>query len=306
MEFGVHLPQVGRQADREQVMRFAREADTLGFASGWVSDHVAWPTKVESKYPYTADGGFPAPANTPFLEPLSELLFVAGCTENLRLGTTVLIAGYRPPLLQAKMWSTLDVLSGGRAILGIGVGWMKEEFDVIGMPYDHRGARADEMLDIFANVFREDFVSHEGRFYQFPEIGFAPKPLNGHIPIWVGGHTKPALRRAARYGDGLHMAFSPPELVKESWAELEGYCEAEGRKRSELELSLRVFLNFGEGAEEKKSLYGSVDHIVDQIGQYAEAGVQHLILDIVARGGTQGRLEAMQRFAADIRPQVTA
>jgi alkanesulfonate monooxygenase SsuD/methylene tetrahydromethanopterin reductase-like flavin-dependent oxidoreductase (luciferase family) len=149
MEFGVHLPHLGHQAERGPLMEFARKADQLGFHSGWVSDHVAWPTEVESRYPYSDNGDFPAPFNTPWLDPLGTLLFVAACTERLRLGTTVLILGYRPPVQTAKLLATLDVLSEGRAILGVGVGWMREEFEALGMPFDHRGARGDEQLEIF-------------------------------------------------------------------------------------------------------------------------------------------------------------
>lgn len=306
MQFGVHLPQVGRQANREQVLRFAREADTLGIESGWVSDHVAWPLEIESEYPYSDTGSAPAPYDIPFLEPLATLLFVAGCTERMRLGTTVMVAGYRPPVQTAKMWSTLDVLSGGRAILGIGIGWMKEEFEALGMPSDNRGPRTDEQLEIFVKLFRDATPSHEGRFYQFPKIGFEPKPLKNHIPIWIGGHTTPALRRAARYGDGLHAAFTDPAGVRESWETLRTICEEQGRDRSELELSLRLYLNFGEGSDEKKSLTGTVDQMVERIGEYAEIGVSHIILDIVARGGADGRLEAMQRFVNDVRPKLPA
>ena len=119
--------------------RSRSELNALGYHSGWVSDHIAWPSDIESRYPYTPDGAFPAPQNMPWLDPIGTLFFVAGCTERLKLGTTVLILGYRPPVQTAKAIASLDVVSEGRVILGVGVGWMREEFEVLGMPYDHRG-----------------------------------------------------------------------------------------------------------------------------------------------------------------------
>src|SRR5947209_7399485 len=176
MEFGVHLPHLGRQATRETVRDFSRKVDELGFDSVWASDHIAWPADVHSRYPYSETGAFPAPFGTPWLDPLGTLLFVAACTERVRLGTTVLILGYRPPVQTAKLLATLDMLSGGRLILGAGVGWMREEFEVLGMPFDHRGARADEQLEVFEALFSQEHPSYEGRFYRFPPVGFEPKP----------------------------------------------------------------------------------------------------------------------------------
>ena len=118
MDWGIHLPHLGRQATRQNVLDFARPADQLGFHSGWVSDHIAWPKEIASKYPYTDDGSFAPPPDMPWLDPIGTMFFVAACTENLRLGGTVLILGYRPPMLTAKAMASLDVLSGGRATVG--------------------------------------------------------------------------------------------------------------------------------------------------------------------------------------------
>ena len=149
MEWGIHLPHIGRQASREAVLRMARSADELGMHSGWVSDHIAWPAHIESNYPYTDDGHFPAGNDMPWLDPVGTLFFVGAVTERLKLGATVLILGYRPPMLTAKAFASLDVMTDGRALLGVGVGWMREEFEALGMPWDHRGARADEQLELF-------------------------------------------------------------------------------------------------------------------------------------------------------------
>ena len=304
MKFGVHLPHLGRQASGAVLRDFAREAEALGFASAWASDHIAWPAEVASRYPYSEQGEFPAPFNLPWLDPLGTLLFTAACTERIRLGTTVLILGYRPPVQTAKLLATLDVLSGGRTILGVGVGWMAEEFDALGMPFDHRGARADEQLAIFEALFTEELPAFEGRFYRFPAIGFQPKPPRGHIPVWVGGNTEPAFRRVARYGDGFHAAFTPVAELVEQWARVRAICEQQGRDPATVELSARVFLDPAGSARPEVSISGGVEQMREQVGAYAAIGVSHLLLDITAAGGVAGRTEAMRRFAAEVMPAV--
>ena len=206
MDIGVHLPQLGRGATRDALVEFCTEAERLGVHSGWVSDHIAWPAEIAANYPYSDDGSFPAPNSMAWLEPIGTLLFVAGITEQIKLGQTVLIMGYRPPVQTAKLIATLDVLSQGRAILGAGVGWMREEFEVLGMPFDHRGKRADEQLEIFERLFADETPSYDGEFYSFPEIRFEPKPVQDRIPVWIGGASEPAFRRTARFGDCFHAA----------------------------------------------------------------------------------------------------
>lgn len=309
MQFGVHLPHIGPQATRDTVMRFAQEAEALGFDSCWVSDHIAYPdtATIESRYPYNDTGDFPAPAQLPWLDAIGTLLFVAGCTERLQLGTTVLILGYRPAIQTAKLWTTLDTVSAGRAILGVGVGWMEEEFNALGMPFDHRGPRGDETLAIFDALFTQDTITFDGPFTKFGPVGFAPKPVrDGHIPIWVGGHATPAFRRAARYGDAFHAVFIPPETVAEQWAEVGRWCDEIGRDRNDVDLTLRLRLALESEAEDDGALRGSADQIVDLIGRYADVGVSHFTLDVapVGPGGVDGQLEAMRRFASDIRPRL--
>ncbi|MEM9562537.1 MAG: LLM class F420-dependent oxidoreductase [Actinomycetota bacterium] len=302
MDFGVHLPQLGRSANRANLLEWATEADRLGLHSAWVSDHIAWPRDIESSYPYTDDGSFPGGFDMPWLDPLGTLTFVAAVTERIRLGTTVLILGYRPPVLTAKWYSTLDVLSDGRAILGVGVGWMREEFEVLGMPFDHRGARADEQLEIFDRLFADDTPSYDGTYYSFPEIGFSPKPPGGRIPIWVGGSSEAAFRRTARHGDAFHAAFEPIERVGDEWAAIGRACEAIGRDRSELALSVRAYLDPGAAMEPEKSIQGSAAQMAETIGRWRDVGVDHLALDVVAGGGAAGRLDALRAFMADVAP----
>lgn len=302
MKIGVHLPQLGRSADRQNLITWAEEADRLGLHSGWVSDHVAWPRDIESKYPYTADGAFPGGFDMPWLDPLGTLMFVAARTERIRLGTTVLILGYRPPVLTAKFMASLDVLSQGRAILGVGVGWMREEFEVLGMPFDHRGARADEQLEIFEALFTQDTPGYGGTYYQFPEVGFSPKPHQTPIPIWVGGSTTAAFRRVARFGEAFHAAFEPLDTVAAEWAQVGDHCHQAGRGRDEVELSVRLYLDPQSRMDPAVSVQGSAEQMIDTVGRWAGIGTSHLVLDVTSGGGAEGRLDALRAFMADVAP----
>ncbi|MDH3681246.1 MAG: LLM class F420-dependent oxidoreductase [Acidimicrobiia bacterium] len=300
MDFGVHLPQLGRSADRRALITWAEEADRLGLHSGWVSDHIAWPRDISSKYPYTDDGSFPGGFDMPWLDPLGTLMFVAARTERLRLGTTVLILGYRPPVLTAKWMATLDVLSEGRAILGVGVGWMREEFEVIGMPFDHRGARADEQLEVFEALFTQPTPSYDGSYYAFEEVGFSPKPRQEPLPIWVGGNSEAAYRRTARFGEAFHAAFEPIETVTEEWAAVGRACDAIGRDRGAVSLSVRMYLDADARMAPEVSVQGTADEMADTIGRWRDIGVTHILLDVVAGGGSEGRLDALRAFMTEV------
>ncbi len=304
MDIGVHLPQLGRGASRQALIDFCSEAERLGVHSGWVSDHIAWPAEIHSKYPYTDDGSFPAPNDMAWLEPIGTLLFVAAVTERMKLGQTVLIMGYRPPVQTAKLMATLDVLSEGRAILGAGVGWMKEEFEVLGMPYDHRGARADEQLEIFTKLFTEETPSYDGTYYQFPEIRFEPKPPQGRIPVWVGGASEAAFRRTAKYGDCFHAAFEPIETVEAEWVRVQELVVEAGRAASEVTLSIRLYLDPTAAMKPKMSVAGSPEQMIETLSKWQGIGVDHVLVDITAPGGPSGRLEALQRFMTEVVPNI--
>ena len=304
MDIGVHLPQLGRGATRAALMEFCTEAERLNVHSGWVSDHIAWPADISSKYPYSDDGSFPAPNSMAWLEPIGTLLFAAAITETMRLGQTVLIMGYRPPVQTAKLIATLDVLSEGRAILGAGIGWMREEFEVLGMPYDNRGKRADEQLEIFDRLFRDDTPSFDGEFYSFPEIKFEPKPVQSRIPVWVGGASEPAFRRTARFGDCFHAAFEPIETVEREWARVRELTTEAGRDAADMQLSIRLYLDPAGAMKPSLSIAGSAEQMIDTMSQWQAIGVDHVLVDITAPGGSSGRLEAMQAFMTDVVPNV--
>ena len=300
MEWGVHLPQLGHEVGREILLNFSRRIDELGMHSGWVSDHVCWPADIEPKYPYSDDGSFPAPNDIAWLDPIGTLLFVAGCTENLKLGTTVLILPYRLPVVTAKQLATLDVVSNGRLILGVGVGWMHEEAKILGMPFDHRGKRSNEQLELFQLLFTEEEPQFDGNFYQLPRVKFEPKPVQHPVPVWVGGATQAAFERVARYGQGFQAAFQPLEVVKEEIDAVHRCCEAIDRDPAELTMSVRVYLDPNELMESAKSIAGTREQMLSSINKMEEIGISHVVLDPVAPGGVSGRLQAVEQFMEEV------
>ena len=171
MQWGVHLPHLGHRVDRDDVIECAREAERLGCHSVWVSDHVCWPSlsAIASRYPYSDDGEFLVSPDMGWLDAIGTLFFVATVTSEVKLATSVLVLPYRSPVTTAKQIASLDILSSGRVILGVGVGWMAEEAQILGMPWNRRGARSDEQLEIFRTLFEDEAPRFEGEFYQFPE-----------------------------------------------------------------------------------------------------------------------------------------
>ncbi len=298
--WGVHLPHLGRHVDRSTLVDFAQRIEALGCDSGWVSDHVCWPAEIASRYPYTDDGSFAPAPDMGWLDPIGTQTFVAGVTSRLKLGFTVLILPYRQPVATAKQLATLDVLSEGRLILGVGVGWMAEEAAVLGMPWEHRGRRSDEQLELFNSLFTQPEPEYSGEFYRIPRVGFEPKPVQQPVPIWVGGSSPAAFRRAGRYGSGFHAAFQPLPVVVEEFAEVCREAEVAGRDPRTLTLSLRVYLDPASVMEPEKSISGTQQQMQEAVGRLVEAGVQHVVLDPVARGGVAGRLDAVADFMENV------
>ena len=204
MQFGVLLPQFGapaRGADvTQRIRRVAQTAERLGYDVLWTAEHIIFPQTITTPYPY--GGRFPYPLTDPILDIVATLSYVAAITSRIKLGSSVLVLPYRNPLVLAKELASLDVLSDGRLLLGVAAGWLKEEFDMLGVPFRERGRRTDEYVTLLRALWSQDRVSFDGRYYQLTDAAFFPKPVQQPPPIWIGGGSDAALQRVARLGDG--------------------------------------------------------------------------------------------------------
>lgn len=235
MKFGLAFASsVG--TDPSSALEICRAAEAAGFDSVWGGEHVVRPTKIASAYPYTADGAMPGEAETPIPDPLIWLAYVAAAAPTVRLGTCILIVPQRNPVVLAKELATLDVLTGGRVELGLGVGWLEEEFQALGVPWARRGARNDEYVAAMKALWAGPHAEFHGEFVDFEPATCSPRPVNGDIPILVGGDTPAALRRAVRIADGYFPGTTDPEKLGALVADLRREAEARGRAPEDIRI----------------------------------------------------------------------
>jgi probable F420-dependent oxidoreductase len=241
MEIGYFAVGIGATVDPQILRAVAMAAERLGFATIWAPEHVVLLEEYASKYPYSS-GQFPGPANLPIADPFTTLAYVAASTSSIRLGTGICLVPEHNPLILAKVAATLDRLSGGRFILGAGVGWLAEEFAALGVPFERRGARTREYIEVMRKLWTEPRSSHAGEFVNFSGVVSYPKPVSDKgIPVWFGGESAAALRRVAEYGDGwLGFKVSPAEAAPKI-ARIEELLQANGRQRSDVTLAVSPY-----------------------------------------------------------------
>jgi len=307
MDFGLHLPASSANVKPEDLVRFAQQAEALGFYCLTVADHVIVPKNISIPYPYTVDGKYPGTGY--HLELLTTMSFLAGATQRIRFATSVMIAPYRNPIITAKMLASLDVLSNGRVIVGLGVGWMKEEFDNLGTPaFPERGRVTDEYIRAFHELWTSDNPTFNGKFCNFSNIVFLPKPVQKPtIPIWIGGHSKQAIRRAARLGDGWHPIGGvptiplEPEDVRKDIATLTEFARAAGRDPKQIRVALKGSLFDKEKKIEgrRRRFMGEAEEIASDIRDYRAAGVDTMIFD-VRRASSAETLDRMEWMAKEV------
>ena len=306
MKVGIALttsvtPAVTAQAQADYVKRVATASEEAGYDSVWVSDRTVFPSDLAERYPDMYGPGKASPEAQNVLESMTTLSYVAGATNRVRLGISVLVLPFRNPVLNAKMVTTLDVMSGGRAIFGVGVGWMPEEFASMGASFEHRGAQTDEHIEMYQALCTQDVANYQGKHFQISGMTFFPRPIQTpYPPIWVGGNSTLALRRAARLGDAWHGIRLTPEEVKTKKARLADLCEANGRRRGSVQATLRATLSWLEPAGNpdgsRTLLTGSPDDIRDDLLRYQEAGLDYLVLSVAAED-TDSTVRAVERLA---------
>lgn len=293
MRVGISLPQLGPQASPENLIKVARRAEELGYDSVWVLERLLWPLNPKEPYPATPDGKLPETYQTVF-DPIETLTFVAAHTKKVQLGTSVLVLPYHTPIQLARRIATLDVLSGGRALVGVGAGWSRDEFEAAGTPFERRGARCDEFLRAMIEVWTTDPVKFEGQFYHIPESIVGPKPVQKpHPPIYVAGFGQFTFDRAVKFGSG----WNPAGIPSFEWLEgmINQFRQTAARAgRGEMEVVLRAFAivlkqphaggHPPSHASGRPPMMGTLDELREDTRRLRDMGVTHLIQSPPALG----------------------
>jgi probable F420-dependent oxidoreductase len=285
MKIGYFAVGIGATVDPQILRAVAMAAERLGFATLWAPEHVVLLEEYASKYPYSS-GQFPGPANLPIADPFTTLAYVAASTSTIRLGTGICLVPEHNPLILAKTAATLDRLSGGRFILGAGVGWLAEEFAALGVPFERRGARTREYIEVMRKLWTEPRSSHAGEFASFTGVASYPKPVSEKgIPVWFGCESAAALRRVAEYGDGwLGFKVAPAEAAPKI-RRIEELLRAGGRRRSDVTLAVSPYT-------EKIT--------PDDLKRYRDAGVEEVALLLRGRPRDEAEIVAgLEQMARD-------
>ncbi|HWJ63133.1 MAG TPA: LLM class F420-dependent oxidoreductase [Acidimicrobiales bacterium] len=264
MDVGVFVPLGNGNATAEVLRAVGREVEDRGFESIWVPEHVVLFEDYASSYPYSPDGKFPGGADTGMLEPLTALTYLAAVTDRVRLGTAICLVPQRNPVYTAKQVTDLDNLSGGRAEFGIGVGWLREEFDALNMPFEKRGQRTDEHLAVMTSLWTDETSEFHGELYDLPACSMYPKPVQTpHPPIHVGGESDAAMRRVARTGQGWFSFNRLPGDLAEPLGRLDAILAEHDRSRDDVVITVCPYFN---------------PVSPEMVEQYAAAGVDRLVV----------------------------
>ena len=291
MKFALHGVGSGSTVKPEPLLQVAQKAETLGYESLWIPEHLAVPVTMKTPYPYSADGRFPGGPTVALHDPFVALAFVASATKRIKLGTGVFVLPLRNALAVAKAVASLDVLSNGRLLFGVGIGWLEEEFDAVGMSFKDRAPRTREAIRMMKLLWTEETPHFEGRFHRFAPLGFSPKPVQKpHPPIIFGGESEPALKRAAQLGDGWYGAGHGPEGVRSKVARLRELMGQAGRDFSRMEITVGTA--------------PGVTLDLDTVRRFEDVGVHRLIAfapGFVPRSRFESELfPAMERFADEV------
>lgn len=306
MKIGVFLPISGRASGPETLAQAARSAEQQGFDSVWSADRVVTPWQINTFYPYSENHEFIVPPDRPFLDSFTCLAFLAGCTEKIMLGISVLVLPYRHPLYWARVAASIERLSKGRLIMGVGVGWMEEEFAALGVPFKVRGKMSDEQLEIIEKLWSEEHISYEGQFYSVQDVAFYPKPAQ-RIPIWIGGEGMAAMRRTAKYGDAwfpYYIDITATQL-RERFDTIRQMAAEAGRDPDQLQLACCRAIEVTREAvpQEDTRLRGTPEQLIEALNVYRNAGIDHIALQFMVPRWPD-RVEQIERFASEVMPHV--
>jgi probable F420-dependent oxidoreductase len=289
MRVGIFAPLANPFATPDYIETLARSVEERGFDSIWVAEHVVLFEEYGSQYPYLDNGKIPVPRESGMLDPFPALAYLAACTSKVRLGTGICLVPQRNPVYTAKEATTVDYLSGGRLDLGVGVGWLEEEFEALGVPFAHRGSRCRDYINVIKSLWQDDVAQFDGEFYSMKPTLQYPKPVQKpHPPIHFGGESDAALRRVADLGQGWYGFGIDPEQTKERIAKLTRMLERRGRKRAEIEVSICPYMR---------------PSTPELLAGYRDAGVDRVIL-LGAAGDAATLVQGLDALA-DIAAKVT-
>ena len=283
MKIGLVPVNIGA-ASVEMMVGLAQKAESVGMESVWTFEHVIVPVEYESKYPYSPNGKMGVPPEANFIDPLVALTAIACNTKTVRLGTGVNILSQSNPLLLAKQAASLDLVSGGRFMLGVGIGWLREEFQAMGVPFERRGARFDDYVQAMRKVWSGEVVEHKSEFLDWSGFKSYPVPVQNPFPVVIGGSKGKAFERAAKYGQGWFAPSQGVDDLSGMLAKLDQACAAEGRDRSSIEIS--TMFNFA-----------SAD--LDEVKRYEDLGVDRLIVPLFGLGGGSP-LEGLDKLGEEL------
>jgi probable F420-dependent oxidoreductase len=291
MKFALSGVGSGSTVRPEPLIRVAQSAESLGFESLWIPEHLAVPVTMDSPYPYSPDGQFPGRPGAGLHDPFVALAFIAAHTQTIKLGTGVFVLPLRNPLAVAKAVVSVDVLSNGRLLFGVGIGWLKEEFEAVGMSFANRVSRTREWIAMMKTLWAEETPYFQGRYHSFPPIGFNPKPVQQpHPPILFGGESEPALRRAAELGNGWIGVRHSPASIQPLLEQLQAYTQEAHRDFTQLEITV--------------GLDASVQPDLDTVKRFRDVGVHRLVVfapGFIPRSRYDSDLfPQMERFAEDV------
>ena len=282
MKIGLFLPQVGEYATKENILYIANEAEKEGINSVWVLDRLLWPLNPQTPYKATPDGALPVDFQS-VLDPLTTLTYVAGVTKRILLGTSIIDMFFQNPVILAKRFATLDILSDGRTISGLGLGWSKDEYEVSGVPYKDKGSRADEFLQVLRKIWTDDVVEFKGQFYNIPASKIGPKPLQKpHPPILLGGFSPKTFSRIVNYANGwIGVAgFGPLKQLEQVINGLREIARKVDKDPSNIGIYLGSYPDVLESPvpsnEERSPMTGTIDQIGSDIEQIKAMGTNHI------------------------------
>jgi probable F420-dependent oxidoreductase len=285
MKFGIVPINLGEFIDPQVMIPFVQKAERLGYESVWTAEHVIIPKQYDSVYPYNPSGKVPFQPDAPIIDPLVALTFIASATSRLRLGTGVNILPQTNPLYLAKWASSIDHLSQGRLMLGLGIGWLQEEFAAIGAPFARRGKRSDEYLAALKAVWSGQEVDFQGEFVRWQGFMMRPKPAQaGGVPLVIGGVSAPAIRRTVQYGSGWYVIGKDVEEYRAHMRALAEECHRQGRNRAELEIT---------------AYWDYYHQGIDSLAVYQELGVDRLLINVHALRDDSADT-ALERFADEV------